>query len=161
MTEPISGLITSISTLAKAGLNLANTTDATKRNLQLIEFQQAIIGLQSMVATVQAENSALVARMRDLEAELARIANWETEKQRYLLVSPWEGAHVYALKEAAKESEVPHWICPTCYQGRAKSILNFIDGKDGWAVLNCPVCKAQQSSAYRNGIPPQYGESYA
>ena len=59
-------------------------------------------------------------RVRELEAELLKFENWETEKQWYELKEVGSGKFVYALKELVETSEPPHMICPNCHQNRVQ-----------------------------------------
>lgn len=161
MADPISALLAALPGLAKAGADIASASDQAKRNAQLIEFQQAVIGLQSNLASIQAENASLANRNRELEVELARLGDWENDKQRYSLVNPWEGAAVYALKQSHSNSEAPHWLCANCYQARKKTFLNQIADKNGWTSIACPNCRSQFQSPWRGQIPAKFAEDYA
>ena len=81
-------------------------------------------------------------RVREAEAEVARLKAWEREKDRYRLVR-WEyGAFAYILKDAEAGGEPPHALCATCYQRGIKSLLQFNGEmqifKQAW---DCPSCK--------------------
>jgi hypothetical protein len=161
MTDPITALFSSVSAIAKTARDLADTADTAKRNAQLIEFQQAVIGLQSSVAAVQAQNASLASRVRELEEDLARTQAWEVEKRRYMLVSPWAGATLYALKRDAVDPEVPHWLCPNCFNKSHKVHLAQVDSNDGWIIVVCPACELTMATPFRNGVAAKYAEDYA
>lgn len=102
------------------------------------------------------QNALLVRDKEALEKQLATLTNWETEKQRYSLVPMWEGAVAYALKKNLSNGEAPHWLCPNCFNGGRRTILNSIDGARGFTMLTCSMCNAQFQSPYRGSIPVQY-----
>ena len=140
----MSALITLVQmapSLAKLATDLVSASDTTKRNAQLIEFQNAIIGFQSLIATVQQENASLIQQKRDAEEELKRMEDWETEKQRYKLATPYSGVTVYALQQAMSNGEPPHYICANCFQNRKKSILANSTAKDGFIAIICAACR--------------------
>ena len=101
--------------------------------------------------------------MRDLEKEIARVKAWDEQKQRYELISPWQGAVTYALKKARSNSEPPHWICTKCYEDGRKSILNDLrkTPKIGrpQVGLDCHVCGTHIPSDWSSGqIQRKYAE---
>ena len=160
MTDPLSALLAAIPSLAKAGADIANASDEAKRNAQLIEFQQAIIGLQTNIGLIQGENAALVKRNRELENQLAELQAWGTEKNRYFLVAPWRGSVVYALRESESNSEIPHLICTNCYQNGKKSILNMKQSRERLTYFGCPVCKAEVQTEFNGTVKVKYAEAY-
>ena len=99
MTDPISALLAAIPGLAKAGAEIASASDEAKRNAQLIDIQRVIIHLQSSITATQVQNSSLPREKDDLKKQIVGIKNWEGEKQRWTLVTIWEGAVAYALKK--------------------------------------------------------------
>lgn len=115
---------------------LKDMNDAAVRNAAVIELQEKILAAQS-------EQATLVQRIRELEAEVADLKAWETEKQRYHLQAVATGAFAYALKPEAEGSEPPHWICAACYQNGRKSVLQrgHSHGSGEWPFI-CPTCKS-------------------
>jgi hypothetical protein len=125
---------------------------------KVIDLQSAILAAQSSALEANAHQTAMVEEIRYLKEEIARIKAWEKEKQRYKLISPWEGTVLYALKKECSLSEPPHWICTKCYEDGRKSILNTYH-KIEYAVfiLVCPMCKAEYFAPHRSKPPiPQY-----
>ena len=153
--------------LMKLGGEIVASTDATKRQAQVLEFQQALIGLSSKIASVQQENATLRSQKDDAEAELKRMKDWQGEKKRYKLIAPFPGCMVYALQKAMSDGEAAHYICTACYQKGEKSILQGMEtgfrrkaGATGHSlsVYACPECKAEATTSYANVPPPQYFE---
>src|SRR5690242_13498159 len=97
--------------------------DQADIQLKVIELQETILDTQSGAIDAQMERTELLQRITALEKEIAEAKGWREEKQRYQLIAPWLGCHVYALKDSAKQDEPPHWICPHCYEDGRKSIL--------------------------------------
>ena len=156
MTDPISTLLAAIPSLAKAGADIAASSDEAKRNAQLIEFQRVIIQLQSSIAAIQNQNASLLRDKDDLEKQIVGMKNWDAEKQRYALVTVFDGIVVYALKESVSQGETPHHLCTNCFNNGKKSFLNTIDGARGFSMLACSVCKSQLQSLYRGSLSAQY-----
>jgi hypothetical protein len=111
-----------------------------------IELNGKIIDAQTAIFAVNDERTQLIGRIGALEAEIARMKNWDTDKQRYEPKTLMGGAAVvYALKPDASGSEKPHWICPTCYENARKSYLQRIadTGRPRDRIWRCPVCKTE------------------
>lgn len=114
--------------------------DAAAFQSKMIEFQSAILDAQASAFSANEERSSLIERIRDLENEMADLKAWDKEARRYELTEVAARVFVYALKSNAQGSEPSHWICPSCYQKRQKSILQGLNSQSfGW-VHRCPSC---------------------
>ncbi len=114
---------------------LKDISDATARNAVAIELQEGIL-------TAQAQQAALVERVGELEAEVARFETWEAEKQRYKLQRFEPGVFLWCLKEDAQPPEPGHSLCPNCYEQRCKSILQTEWKSGPIEKMYCPACKS-------------------
>lgn len=132
--------------------SLKTATDISKTFVDIkseSEIQSKVISLQN--ALLDAQNCALSAtaaqfemqeKIRELATQLKNIANWEVQKNRYLLVNPWKGpAQAYALKHSFAENETAHLLCANCFHESKRVILNP-ERKDSWVFMTCPSCKA-------------------
>ena len=151
----IQGAITGLkiaSDIAKGFIKLKSMAEVQALT---IELQSAILAAQSSAFAAHSEQSAMIQRVRDLEEEIAHIKAWEEEKQRYQLITPWDGCHVYALKESCKGTEPPHWICANCYQGGRKSPLHNSQKRDNriFHIIKCPNCTFESE---RQGAERKY-----
>lgn len=142
ITGTISGLKTA-GDIAKSILELKSISDVRTK---VIELQSAILSAQGSAFEANANQSALVEKIRALKEELARMKAWDRQKQRYQMISPWDGTIVYSLKESMKETEPPHWICANCYEKGERSILQHRKNpKTAYAEYFCKcgsVCHA-------------------
>ena len=116
----ISGL-KSAAEIARAMKGLHDLADVQTK---VIDLQSAILEAQSNALTAQSEQFTMIQRINDLEKELAQAKAWKEEKERYQLITPWNGCHVYALKESSKGTDPPHWVCPHCFDDAKKSMLH-------------------------------------
>lgn len=145
MTDPLT-LFVSIGSNLKAATDIAVGLSKLKTmaevNAKAIELQGAILRLQSDAFAAQAEQSAMIQNVRNLEKEIADVKAWEETKQRYELYQPTAGTFVYALKAECKKTEPAHWICTNCYESGKRSILQLgIKGSEN-DHYGCPSCKA-------------------
>ncbi len=151
-----------------AGLKLAG--DIAKGLLELktlsevrgkvSELQNALLSAQTSAIEANAAQFSMVEEIRALKEEMARMKAWNSEKQRYQLYAPWNGAVVYALKKTMSNSEPPHWICTNCYEDGKKSILTQ-QMTTGFVVeFLCPSCgcRLRALERHRHGYPLKYAE---
>jgi hypothetical protein len=106
-------------------------------------IQEKVAELTGVIVSAHQAQSALIERVRELEADLVRMENWETEKQRYELKQVSSlGTFAYALKEGTAGSEPPYRICAACYDRGKKSVLQATaDLQSRHRVHACPECK--------------------
>lgn len=128
--------------------------DAAAFQEKRLELQSKILDAQDAAFAAQQERVALLARVSDLENELADAKAWEAEKQRYELKSVQTGAFAYALKPEAQVTEPPHWLCATCYQKGHKSILQrgAAPHQRAWP-WSCPSCKSVIYASFSGPSP--------
>jgi hypothetical protein len=126
-----------------------------------IEAQEKIMSLREGALELQEENQELKEKINDLEKQLHKADDWEAEKNRYTLASPWRGSgQVYALKESNSNGEVPHFLCTDCFNNSNKVILNP-STKLKSVVMECPSCKSGVDTSFRVIGPAKYAEEYA
>jgi hypothetical protein len=129
--EVVAGL-GAVKTAFDIAKGLKDIDNATARNA-------AVIDLQEKLLTAQAAQSALVERIRELEAEKTKLEKWEAEKGRYQLQKLPPGVFVYSLKNESAGGEPPHRLCSKCYQHNKKSILQ----ESGNDYMKCHECGSE------------------
>lgn len=145
--------------IAQSLLKMKNMTDVQAK---VIELQSALLDAQSGALAATAAQYELLEKVRVLERELQAKTDWEGEKVRYSLVTPWRGmAQAYALRRDAANGEPPHLVCTNCFNNGRRVILNPARDKDGWVQLVCPTCRASVATGYRAIGGPKYAEDYA
>ena len=144
MIAEISGLMTILKASKDIAEAMMGLRDAEAIRGKVIEFQSKILDAQQIVFAVQQERTALIEKVGHLEAQVARMKEWEAEKPRYQLKGVgYDGsALVYDLKVDEAGAEQPHSICANCYENGAKSILQA-DRAKGDTFLFCPRCKTR------------------
>lgn len=136
----LSGLKTALDILK----GLKNTSQAKPFLGEIAELQSALIDAQHGLMTANQTHSADIDRVRALEAEVDRLKKWNGDKENYQLENIADGSAVaYMLKPAARGTQPPHWICPTCFhngeigliqaQGRNPKMAN----ETSWACGKC------------------------
>ena len=151
------------SDIAKGLLSLHTMAEVQSK---AIELNQAIIDAQHQIFAANAAQSALAERVRQLEGEIARMKDWDAQKERYKLAAPYPGCMVYAPQKSMSNGEPAHYICAACYQKGQRSILQGVEGrprKEGGRLMgsyNCPnpTCKSEAFTGYMDAPAPQYFE---
>ena len=113
------------SLLEKAPNEGVSTEFTRQLNDAIIEMQQVVIDAQELVLSAQSRETALSARIQELERANTRQGEWAKEKLRYELVNlGGNRGMAYALREdIVAEGEAKHYLCTNCYEDGIKSII--------------------------------------
>lgn len=148
------GGIQAAGNIAKAAMGLR---DASLLQEKVIELNTVILSAQSSALDAKAEQFALLERIRSLEKELRRLKEWETEKQRYKLITFVPGAVAYVLKSSEARGEPGHALCTNCYQKNVKSILQYNQSSfTAEQAFVCASCGFEQKTNGRRS--PEYAD---
>ncbi len=150
------GAVTGLKTAADIAIGISKLKTMTEVTAKAIELQQVILSAQSDALAAQSAQFSLIERIRDLEDELTEMKAWETEKQRYKLITPWTGSLTYGLKESMKGAEPPHYLCTNCYEDGRKSILNHNGNSTRWTSYVCPVCTSEIPTGCSGAVAAEY-----
>jgi hypothetical protein len=128
-----------------------------------IDLNEKIIDAQHRIFEANAAQSELVERIRQLEGQITRMKDWDAQKQRYRLATPFPGCMVYALQKSMSDGQPAHYLCTACFQNGQPSILQSKEGrstKEGHvhSSFSCPACKAEAFTHWNNAVSPQYFE---
>jgi len=115
--------IGAVSHVANVGKTLLQAHTQAERDAVRIEFSDALIAVQGKIAEVQTSHYALLEAHEALKKQLATYDRWEQERARYALQELVPGVLAYRLKTDEQPGEPQHWLCPTCYDERKKTIL--------------------------------------
>lgn len=159
----LQGAVTSLKVAADIAIGLNKINTITEVQGKAVELQQALLSAQNNALQAQGEQFKLLDQMRALEAENRSLKAWDAEQTRYRMVSPWQGATVFAILKRECSGQPPHWACPTCFDGGRRSILvdSLRAPANGRRVvgLECPVCKTYIPSDWSGGqIERKYAE---
>jgi hypothetical protein len=136
----VSGLLTSLQALKELVSSISATHDRVRLDNTLIAVNEAIMSAHEKAIAAQEAYSTLDKTRCDLEKRVREFETWEREAQRYELKDFGGSTFAYVVKEAMQGSEPPHSICPTCYENKKKSILQFVGIKHSQQYFLCPVC---------------------
>lgn len=130
----------------KAALDISKSflslRDEATIQQKVIELQGTIIQAQQSAFAAQQERAEFLETARTLEAEVARLKNWNDEKKNYDLVAPREGVPLYRLK--VSDSRIPHYLCSHCFENGSKAmIIRTPHIRDYFFVHRCPKCSTE------------------
>ena len=158
MVDPVSiGVVSAFSSLLKGLQAIKELAVSVEVKAKVTELYDVILAGQQSALESNIKQQAMLETISQLKEEIAHVKAWEETKQRYQLITPWNGCHVYALKESCKGSEPPHWICEHCYQDGRKSLLHNSQKHDRriFRLIKCSHC------AFENEINGPEERQYA
>jgi len=144
----IAGVTSALNAALDISKTMLGVRDQALFQAKSIELNREIITAQQNAMAANAAQANLFERIRALEKEGSDMEKWETEKKRYELKRVALGSYAYSLKANTGDTEIPHWLCTTCYENRKKSILqaqalqiHAINGQG--TIWVCPVCSGR------------------
>jgi len=127
----------------KVATGLLQVLNATSTEIQINEvkigLQRALLEAQSGLFAAQQADAASLARIHDLERQIAEIEDWKAEKARYELKPVGPGASAYVLKAAMEGNQSGPWYCPNCFEGGKKSVYQKLPRGYSHAATNAPT----------------------
>jgi hypothetical protein len=140
MLEYLPQAIASLSAAGNIAKTLVGIRDESKLNSTVIELQGCIIDAQSKVLSGQSEQAAAAKRIEALEAEITRLKDWASEREKYVLTQIGFSAFAYVPKEfTGKDLGDAVKLCPNCFEKGSKAIFQNnarLTGRD--IHLVCP-----------------------
>jgi hypothetical protein len=119
----IAAAITGIRSALDVTKAMIGLRDAEAFRAKSIELQALI--LESLDKAIEAREAytAQLDEIRALKAEVADLKTWHAEKQRYELKMFGISAMAYMLRPEARGTEIPHWLCPNCFEAGKRSLF--------------------------------------
>lgn len=87
------------------------------------EVHQKLMDAQTAVLASQDKQIALGERVRELEAQLRDVEDWNTQMQSYELFELPTKALVYKLKLELANTVQMHYLCAACANKKQKTML--------------------------------------
>lgn len=151
MMDGISGALTAVSSLMTLSKDISNAKTDHEIALKTTELNERLGGALQQLITAQTDYLALLNEKGELEAELVRLREWASEKERYQLHKTESGGFLYRIKPEMQNAEPPHDICATCYQEGKKAILQPTTVFAGHFRVICHMC---DSPVFVKRVPP-------
>jgi hypothetical protein len=121
----IGAAVSSLKTATDITKTIIDISKSDEIQAKVAELNAEILSAQSSALAANADQFALLERVRELEGRIAQIESWETEKKRYQLTDFGGNTFAYVLIEDAKNGEPDHRICASCYQREKNRSYNL------------------------------------
>ena len=110
------------------------------------EYSKLIADLTDKLSQIAKENDELRARLKEYE-------DWQKTASRYELFELAKDVFVYRLKPS--EQKPSHYICPSCYEQKRKSILQYRRLTESGRLLVCHLCNFEVYDPSEKGPPTE------
>ncbi len=137
----IAAALNSFNALKNIAQSMVALRDVNAFQAKVIEFNGALIDAQTKIFEVNQERTTLVERISSLEKEITDLKAWEAEKQRYHMIALAPNIIAYAVKEAVRGTEPPHYLCANCYAQDKKGHLQQILRGTAIDKYRCSRCQ--------------------
>lgn len=139
--------------LAKGVQSLQTSTAV---NQAISEILNALVDARSDALDAVQTEAALLKRIDNLEAEVARLKAWEGGKDRYKLKRFRPGVLAYEFQHALHPEEPPHCLCAACFDRTQKGRLQATAELDsGMRVHRCDSCGQTTPLGPEMGTTPE------
>lgn len=132
-------------TSLKAAIDIAkvakNFNSQTEINLAITDILDELLNAKEASLNDKERIERLSARVTELQKQLAKKEDWQSEKKRYILTKSDYGAYTYNLNADHADGEVEHRLCATCFENEKKSILHTKMKARGGETVFCQTCK--------------------
>ena len=158
MSVELAGLISSVTALNSVAKTVIEALKTTKRDVEVGEFQKAILEANSFALAVQQQQFSLAARVQELEKDNTRLKDWSAEKEKYLVREIADGVFAYVEKGFVGDLRSAQKLCCNCFNQQFPSILQefkgAFKGRGMVTILTCPKCKTEVGFFMYNQEPP-------
>ena len=137
VTQSASAYKTAVETLDEAKVAAATN----ELQIQLMHLGAEVIAMQNKSLESTERERSLLRKNDDLTDRVRELEKRIAERERYELIEPYLGTYVLRVKEACRQGEPDHYLCPHCMDNKSvKAILSFTS--EAKEVGRCPECKA-------------------
>jgi len=144
MVGEIATGISALKTAFDIAKNISDMAKGKAVNDAVISLQEHIILAQKSALDAQSHEAAQLARIGELEKEIAQLKEWDAQLKQYELKEVHVGALAYVPKPNTDEAKTPHWLCVDCADHGRKSILQDVGRtkNNRESRYQCPSCKS-------------------
>lgn len=137
LTNSVSAYKTAVETLDEAKITAATN----ELQIQLMKVGAEVLSMQKDGVQATERERAALAQVHELSEKIRDLEKRRADRERYELIEPYFGTYVLRVKEACRQGEPDHYLCPHCMDNKSvKAILSFTS--EAKEVGRCPECKA-------------------
>jgi hypothetical protein len=149
----ISGALGSIKAAGEIANAMLKLHDTKALQEKTIELNRTILSAQHDAMAANGAQAELVARIGQLEKEIADLKDWKADLARYQLADLGGGVVALAIKETVRNGEAFHRICATCAARGKKGYLQPQVKNSYYERHKCDGCGTELT--IHRGTPPQ------
>ena len=131
MIEYLPQALSSLSAALEVGKSITGIRDEVKLQEAVMQFNSAIIDAQSKIISSQNEQTALSAKVAELENKCTRLTDWEAKRNKYKRAEIASGVFAYIEKDYSGKFENAHKYCCNCFDNNKESSLQQFDVSPG------------------------------
>lgn len=155
---PIAEITQGLASL-KVAIDIAKGLQAANSALEQAVLKVQLADLMGALADAKVALAQSQERFAEKDAEIQSLKNWELQRSRYSLISPWPGGFVYALRESRAGNEPAHWLCTKCFDKGIRTILiQEAGGPSRKTAFVCPTCRSSQSTHFKGRAEPTFAK---
>jgi hypothetical protein len=144
MAAEVFAAVTSLRSALDVTKAMIGLRDAEAFRSKSIELQNLILEALEKGIEAREAYAAQLDRVRALEAEVANLKEWDTEKSHYeLKIVGIAGSLAYMLNRHMRGTGPPHWLCPDCFAQRKKAFFQGQRTRGPYRVHVCAGCKSE------------------
>jgi hypothetical protein len=137
----VTALVANLKTAIDIGKTVKEINDISQVRDKVIEMQDLILSAQSSAMAAQTQLFEVLQDNAELKEKAAAIDEWAATASRYQLRDFGDGTFAYELKPEAANGEPQHRLCPTCFEQRKRSLLQFFgrtaSSQDKYKCTSC------------------------
>lgn len=137
MFEYLPTALSSLNTALSIGKTVFSIDQTAKSQAQFIDFSNAIIEANAMIAQAQHDGAALERELEEVKKECMRLQEFHTEKEAYALREIAGGVFAYLPNDFMGKPENAHKYCCNCFDNFKKSTLQLHIGDKRRKHLTC------------------------
>jgi cell division septum initiation protein DivIVA len=154
----IQSAVVSLKAATDIASGLVKLKTGAELQAKVAELNAQILSAQTSAIAANAEQFALLEKVRQLEKHIAELEAWNAEKKRYALAELCAGVIAYLVKPEARGGEPVHAICANCYEHGHKSILQYRhDPASSDLIFECSRCQARAKGWPGDDFPLRRG----
>jgi hypothetical protein len=143
MIDELTSIVTSVKSLRDIASSFQGIKTGDAVRDKTAEMNALIIDIQNAAMNIQSQNHALVEENDCLKNEIAKIRNWNEEKDLYMLHTIADCVWIYVEKAKFIAHEELVGYCVNCFEDGRKAIVQKMEKTRQGTFYECSHCKSK------------------
>ncbi|RIX97177.1 hypothetical protein D3218_19140 [Aureimonas flava] len=158
----IAGMVSALKAATDMTKAMVGLRDQTVIADRVVDLQRIIMDAQSGAMQAQLQIMELADQLRQAKARIDEDEAWKAVAARYKLADYGGNTFAYELRQELAQEEPHHRICPTCFERRKRSILQFRHkGADRQDLYRCVACETDFWFGLAQPLPRRNNEQWS